>query len=200
MMGMVIFNLTDTFFLGRLGVKPLAAISFTFPVIMFLNGIGQGIGIGTSSLVSRHVIIAHRDEIRTMASSALLLGLLVVIFFVLFGMLTTRPLFSLLGASGEILEYVHDYMSIWYLGVPFVVLPMVGNNIVRATGDTFTPGIIMLTSAVINAVLDPLLIFGIGPFPEMGMKGASMAAQSSRMCQGEYPPNILLKNDSAKET
>jgi len=73
MMGMVIFNLTDTFFLGRLGVKPLAAISFTFPVIMFLNGIGQGIGIGTSSLVSRHVIIAHRDEIRTMASSALLL-------------------------------------------------------------------------------------------------------------------------------
>ena len=195
MMGMVIFNLTDTFFLGRLGVKPLAAISFTFPVIMFLNGIGQGIGIGTSSLVSRHVIIAHRDEIRTMASSALLLGLLVVIFFVLFGMLTTRPLFSLLGASGEILEYVHDYMSIWYLGVPFVVLPMVGNNIVRATGDTFTPGIIMLTSAVINAVLDPLLIFGIGPFPEMGMKGAALATVIARSVSMVIILTILYKRE-----
>lgn len=195
MMGMVIFNLTDTFFLGRLGVKPLAAISFTFPVIMFLNGIGQGIGIGTSSLISRNIITADRDQVRTMASSALLLGLLVVVVFVVVGMLTLRPLFSLLGASGDILEYVHDYMSIWYVGVPFVVLPMVGNNIVRATGDTFTPGMIMLTSAVINAVLDPLLIFGYGPFPEMGVKGAALATVIARSVSMIIILIILFKRE-----
>ena len=195
MMGMVIFNLTDTFFLGRLGVKPLAAISFTFPVIMFLNGIGQGIGIGTSSLVSRNIITAERDHVRTIASSALLLGLLAVVVFVVAGMLTIRPLFSLLGASGDILEYVHDYMSIWYVGVPFVVLPMVGNNVVRAAGDTFTPGMVMLTSAVINAVLDPLLIFGIGPFPEMGVKGAALATVIARSVSMVIILIILFKRE-----
>ena len=118
---------------GRLGVKPLAAISYTFPVIMFLNGIAQGIGIGTSSLVSRNIITTGKKEIQTMAGSALLLGILMVILFVVVGLLTIRPLFSLLGAEGEILEYVHDYMSIWYMGVLFVVIPMVGNNIIRAT-------------------------------------------------------------------
>ena len=180
MIGMVIFNLTDTFFLGRLGVKPLAAISYTFPVIMFLNGIAQGIGIGTSSLVSRNIITTGKKEIQTMAGSALLLGILMVILFVVVGLLTIRPLFSLLGAEGEILEYVHDYMSIWYMGVLFVVIPMVGNNIIRATGDTFTPGMTMLASAVINTILDPLLIFGIGPFPELGVKGAALATVIAR--------------------
>lgn len=56
-------------------------------------------------------------------------------------------------------------MKIWYLGVPFVVFPMIGNNIVRATGDTFMPGMLMLNSAIINVILDPLLIFGYGFFP-----------------------------------
>ena len=164
MLGMVIFNLVDTYFLGKLGVEPLAAIGFTFPVIMFLNGIAQGVGIGTSSLISRNVITADRNKMKTMASSALLLGLLLVVLFVAVGISTIRPLFTLLGAEGDVLDYIHDYMSVWYLGVPFVVLPMVGNNIVRATGDTFTPGMLMVASAVINTVLDPLLIFGYGPF------------------------------------
>ena len=71
-------------------------------------------------------------------------------------------------------------MQIWYLGVPFVVIPMIGNNIVRATGDTFTPGMLMVAIALVNVVLDPLMIFGIGPFPEMGIKGAALATVISR--------------------
>ncbi|MFA7090036.1 MAG: MATE family efflux transporter, partial [Bacteroidales bacterium] len=85
MLGMVIFNLVDTYFLGKLGVGPLAAIGFTFPVIMFLNGISQGVGIGTSSLISRNVITADRKKMKTMASSALLLGLLLVVVFAVVG-------------------------------------------------------------------------------------------------------------------
>ena len=195
MIGMVIFNLTDTFFLGRLGVEPLAAISYTFPVIMFLNGIAQGIGIGTSSLVSRNIIKADKKEMQTMAGSALLLGILMVVLFVVLGLLTIRPLFSLLGAEGEILEYVHDYMSIWYMGVLFVVIPMVGNNIIRATGDTFTPGMTMLTSAVINTILDPLLIFGIGPFPQMGVKGAALATVIARSVSMVVVVTILTRRE-----
>ena len=61
-----------------------------------------------------------------------------------------------------------------------LVFPMIGNNIVRATGDTFTPGMIMVVIAVVNAILDPFLIFGYGPFPELGIKGAALATVIAR--------------------
>ncbi len=180
LLGMVVFNLVDTYFVGKLGVHELAAMSFSFPVVMFLNSLAQGVGIGTSSLISRNIIHAERSAVKMMASRAILLGLLVVIVFVVAGLLTIRPLFSMLGAEKEVLDFILDYMQIWYFGVPFVVIPMIGNNIVRATGDTFTPGMIMVVIAVINALLDPLLIFGLGPFPEMGIKGAALATVLTR--------------------
>lgn len=180
MMGMVIFNLIDTYFVGKLGVNELAAMSFTFPVVMFLNSLSQGIGIGTSSLIARNIIHIERNEVKMMASRAILLGVIIVLFFVVVGLLTIRPIFSVLGAENEVLGYITDYMHIWYLGVPFVVIPMIGNNIVRATGDTFTPGMIMVAIAIVNAFLDPFLIFGYGPFPEMGIKGAALATVIAR--------------------
>lgn len=180
MMGMVIFNLVDTYFVGKLGVQELAAMSFSFPVVMFLNSLSQGIGIGTSSLVSRHIINTDRSVVKKMASRAIFLGVMVVVIFVVAGILTIKPVFSAMGAEGEVLEYINVYMKIWYLGVPFVVIPMIGNNIVRATGDTFIPGMIMVVSAVVNIIFDPLLIFGIGIFPEMGIEGAAVATVISR--------------------
>ena len=63
----------------------------------------------------------------------------------------------------------------WLAGVIFVVIPIVGNNAIRATGDTKTPSIIMVIMALTNAVLDPILIFGLGPFPELGIRGASIS-------------------------
>lgn len=180
MMGMVIFNLIDTYFVGKLGVHELAAMSFSFPVIMFLNSLSLSVGIGTSSLIARNIIHIERNEVKMMASRAILLGVIVVLFFVVVGLLTIRPVFSALGAEEEVLGYINDYMRIWYFGVPFVVIPMIGNNIVRATGDTFTPGMIMVAIAVVNAILDPLLIFGYGPFPEMGIKGAALATVIAR--------------------
>ncbi len=180
LIGMVIFNLIDTFFVGKLGVQQLAAMSFSFPVVMFLNSLAMGVGIGTSSLISRNIIHADKSEVRAMSGRAIVLGLIVVLVFVTIGLLTIRPLFTALGAEDDVLQYVDDYMRIWYLGVPFVVIPMIGNNIVRATGDTFTPGMIMLFSALFNAILDPLMIFGYGPFPEMGIKGAAWATVITR--------------------
>lgn len=180
MMGMVVFNLVDTFFVGKLGVQKLSAMSFSFPVVMLIGGLTQGVGIGTSSLVSRNIISSDRQEVKKMASRAILLGVLIVMIFAIAGYFTIQPVFSALGARGEALDQVSKYMHIWYLGVPFVVIPMIGNNIVRATGDTFTPGMIMVVSGILNALLDPFLIFGIGPFPEMGIEGAALATVISR--------------------
>ncbi len=195
MLGMIVFNLVDTFYVGRLGVHELAAMSFTFPVVAIVNSLSRSIGIGTSSLISRNVIYAEHKEVRMMASRAIFLGFVLVLFFVVLGMLTIRPIFHAMGAEGEILDYVEDYMKIWYLGMPFVVMPMVGNSIVRATGDTFTPGMIILSNAIINVILDPLLIFGIGPFPELGIKGAALTTVISRSVGFVLILTVLIRRE-----
>ncbi|MEA3448288.1 MAG: MATE family efflux transporter [Bacteroidota bacterium] len=196
MLGMVIFNLADTYFLGKLGVHQLAAMGFCFPVVMFINSLSQGIGIGTSSLISRNIITGKRSEVKLMASRAILLGVTVVLMFVIAGISTIRPLFSMLGASNQILPYINDYMSIWYYGVLFVVIPMIGNHIVRATGDTFFPGMVMVASAVVNIIMDPLLIFGYGPFPEMGIKGAALATVIGRSSGLIFILIVLIKREN----
>jgi putative MATE family efflux protein len=111
------------------------------------------------------------------------------------GQLTLNPLFRLLGARGEVLELVKSYMRIWYFGSIAVVVPQVGNNAIRATGDAKTPSLIMLASASMNAVLDPLLIFGLGPFPALGVAGAALATVFSRSTAFTVALLILVKRE-----
>jgi len=179
-LGMVIFNLADTFFVGQLGTNQLAALSFTFPVVLVVSSIAMGLGIGASAVISRAIGEGNYDKVKRLTTDSLTLSLIFVGFFALFGLFTVNPLFRLLGASGEVLSYISQYMTIWYFGVIFVVIPMVGNNAIRATGDTKTPGLIMVFAAFINIILDPILIFGIGPFPRLEIAGAAIATVIAR--------------------
>ncbi len=194
-MGIVMFNLVDTYFVGKLGVEQLAAMSFTFPFIMIFNSFAQGIGIGTSSLVSRSIIGASPESLKKMASRAIVLGIVIVFISVSVGWVVMKPIFQLLGAEGRVLGYILEYMRVWILGMPFVIIPMIGNNIIRATGDTLTPGINVLMNGVVNAILDPLFIFGIGIFPEMGMAGAALATVMGRACGLILILFVLIKRE-----
>ncbi len=195
MMGMVAFNLADTYFIGKVGVNELAALGFSFPVVMLVNSISLGMGIGTSSLISRSIGGSNRLTVRRYATAALFLGVLMIALFITVAQLTIRPLFTALGAKGEMLDFIHDYMSIWYWGMIFVVIPMMGNNIIRATGDTFTPGMLMLISAGVNIVMDPILIFGLGPIPFLSLKGAALATVIGRATGMILTLLILIKRD-----
>jgi len=179
-MGMVVFNLIDTIYVGRLGTAELAALSFTFPVVMVVTSIGLGIGVGASSLISFAIGEGNHGKVQRITSDSLVLSLLLVTVFISVGYFTIDPLFTALGATPEILILIHQYMEVWYLGVPFVIVPMVGNNALRAKGDMKTPATIMLIIVVVNIILDPLLIFGLGPFPELGLKGAAIATVFAR--------------------
>ncbi len=180
MAGMVIFNLVDTFWVGKLGVSELAAIGFTFPVIMIISSLAMGLGIGTTSLISRMIHKESKQLIQQYSVDAINLSLVIIIIFVAAGQLSIDPLFSALGVDETLMPLVKEYMVVWYWGMIFLVIPMVGNNIIRATGDTLRPGMIMLAAAVINMVLDPFLIFGWGSFNAMGLKGAALATVISR--------------------
>jgi len=169
------FNLVDTIFIGRLGTTPLAAISFTFPIVMVATNLAIGLGIGTSSVVARAIGEQDNQKIRNLATSSLLLSIFIVGTFVTIGFLTIKPLFFALGADEAILPLIEQYMQIWYAGMIFLVVPMVGNYIIRATGDMFWPGVIMVFSSILNLILDPILIFGLFGFPRLEMRGAAIA-------------------------
>lgn len=179
-LSMIAFNLIDTFFVGRLGTNELAAMSFTFPVVMVIGSLAMGLGIGLSALVSKAIGAGDFERVRRLTSDGLVLSVLVVLIAIIGGLLTIEPLFRALGATPDIIELIKEYMTIWYPGVLFVVVPMVGNNIIRATGDTKTPSLIMLVVVIINGILDPLLIFGIGPFPRLELAGAAIATVIAR--------------------
>ncbi len=195
MMGFVVFNLVDTFYITRLGVEQTAALTFTFPVVLIVNNIALGLGLGTASVISRAVGEGDEKKVKELSTDSLLLAVLVVFICMIIGLNTIEPVFKLLGASDATMIYIQKYMKIWYLGSSFVVVPMVGNNIIRALGDTKTPAMIMLVSATTNIILDPILIFGIGPFPKMGIAGAAIATVLSRMISFVFALYILIERD-----
>ncbi len=178
--GMVAFNLVDTYYVGQLGKDQLAALGFTFPVVLVISSIALGLGTGAGAVISRAIGRGDHHEVQELTNDSLILSLLLVAIFVVIGLLTIEPVFRLIGAGTKTLPYIIEYMSIWYTGMIFVVVPMVGNNAIRATGDTLVPSLIMLVAVVMNFILDPLLIWGIGPFPELGIQGAALSTVISR--------------------
>ena len=174
------FNLTDTWFVAQLGTLPLAAMSFSFPVVMLLNSITFGLGTGATAVVS-HALGRHDHEsARRITTHTLILAAIVVIVVSSGGLLTIDPVFSALGAEALVLPLIREYMVIWYLGVVFMVLPMMAGNIIRATGDTVSPSVIMVIASILNMILDPIMIFGLLGFPLMGIRGAALATVLSR--------------------
>lgn len=184
MMGMIAlisYNLADTFFVGQIGTMELAAISFTFPVNFIVGAITMGIGIGTSSVVSRLFGAQEREEAERVTLHAIFLGVVIGVSVVALGLATIEPVFRTLGADDTTLPIIVSYMSIYYYGGIFLVMPMITNSVLRASGDATTPAKIMTTAAVLNIVLDPILIFGYFGFPALGVEGAAIATVASNI-------------------
>jgi putative MATE family efflux protein len=178
--GIVGFNLADTYFIGQLGKDQLAALGFTFPIVLVISSIALGLGTGAGAVISRAIGRGDHHEVQKLTNDSLILSISIVAIMVVIGLLTIEEVFKLVGAGKDTLPYIKEYMSIWYPGMIFVVVPMVGNNAIRATGDTLSPSIIMVVAVIMNITLDPMLIWGIGPFPELGIKGAALSTVISR--------------------
>lgn len=176
---LISFNVVDTFFISLLGTEPLAAVSFTFPVTFTVVSLTIGLGIGTSAVIARKHGGDKPDEAHFDAFGALSVSALLVLTLALVGYLLMDPIFSLLQAQDELMPLIYQYMTPWYAGCVMLVTPMVGNAVLRASGDTRTPSIIMASGGLANAIFDPILIFGWGPIPAMGVKGAAYASIAS---------------------
>ncbi len=175
MVMLMTFGLVDTFFIGMLGTQQLAAISFTFPVTFTVISLNIGLGIGTSAVIAKLLGSQQQGQAKEAATGALMLTFILAIVLAVIGINSIEPIFALLGADNLQLVHIRDYMLVWYAAGVFLAMPMVGNSVLRASGDTKTPSYIMALGGLINALLDPLLIFGWGPVPAFGMQGAAIA-------------------------
>lgn len=180
-LAVITFNIADTYFVGQLGTTPLAALSFTFPVVMAITSLALGLGIGTASVLARAIGSKTQQEVQRLTTDSLVLSTLLVAVLSVIGLLTIEPLFSLMGAGAEALPLIREYMLLWYLGMPFLVVPMVGNFAMRSAGEARLPGLLMVVGALINIALDPLLIFGWGVVPALGIQGAAIASVLARI-------------------
>ncbi len=174
------FNFVDRLFVSRLGPVELGALGMAFTVQSILITIGSGTGIGASSLIARFIGAGKEEQANNAAEHSLLIILALALITTIFGPRLTRPLFLLLGASGQMLPYILSYINIILYGSFFQFFSMIGNGILRGEGNTVTPMRVMVVGTLVNIALDPLLIFGIGPFPALGVQGAALATVIGR--------------------
>jgi putative MATE family efflux protein len=169
------YNLTNAWFVASLGTEPLAAISFTFPVVMLLMFVTRGLGSGAMTLVAHAIGGKDRGRAAVITTHTLILSVLFTVVISVLGIFTITPVFSLLGASGETLNLTADYMRIWYLGAVIMTLLMVVSDIIISTGNTKAVSLLMVGSTVLNVFFDMGLIFGMFGMPKMGIVGAALA-------------------------
>ncbi len=181
MFSIMAFNLTDTWFVSLLGTKQLAAMGFSFPIVMLLHSINMGIGIGTSASVSKAIGEKNNRLVKLLTTNSLILGFIINFILSFAGWIFIPDILNIMNATPDTLNLATKYMRALFIFTPLVSLPMIGNHAIRATGDTKRPAIIMTTASLLNVILDPLMIFGIGPFPAMGLEGAAYATGITRM-------------------
>ncbi|MBT8039737.1 MAG: MATE family efflux transporter [Xanthomonadales bacterium] len=169
------FDAADMFFISRLGEAPLAAVAFALPLIWLTYGIGIGLEAGAASCVSRAVGRGEAERSRRLTTDTLMLAAAIGFALTLAGITTIDAVFSLLGATSELLPLAHDYMGIWYWVVPLDMVLWTTLASIRARGNTALEAKVITAAAVLNLVLDPILIFGWLGAPELGIKGAALA-------------------------
>ncbi|MBW2992028.1 MATE family efflux transporter [Candidatus Woesearchaeota archaeon] len=170
------FNIVDGIFVGKLSTEALAAVSISFPVFFLMISLAGGLGIGTTSLIARSIGSKFYNKANNVAVHALLLAVVLYIFFSVTGLLFGKQLFSLISSDAALLPLVLEYMNIIFAGSIFMFLAFIANNILRGEGNMKTPMVVMGSSAVLNIILDPIFIFTLG----LGVKGAAIATVISR--------------------
>ena len=149
----LISTLADAYFIAKLGTHELAALTFSFPVVMLIISLSIGFGTGVVSVISRNVGLGDQASVRALGTDSIVLATIITAIISFIGFQTIDPLFRLLGAEEAVLPLIHDYMQVWYLGTLFQIIPQVGSSVIRAHGDARTPSALMALAAVVNAVV-----------------------------------------------
>jgi len=169
------YQLTDAWFVSRLGTLPLAAMGFVYPVVILLTFVAGGLGVGVTTLAS-HAMGRHdyRDAAR-LVSHGVTLTVSTSVALSIIGYLSIDWIFARLGADAATMPLIRQFMRIWFLGALTMSLPMMGNGILISCGDSKAASRFMVLGALLNVALNPILIFGYLGLPPMGIAGSALA-------------------------
>ncbi|MEL7190541.1 MAG: MATE family efflux transporter [Pseudomonadota bacterium] len=172
---MTSIGLIDSYFIGQLGPKALAAISFIFPVLVAVNSLAVGVMVGINSVVARAIGEDDHDKAVRLANLGLIFSLVIGVIMGLSMYLLIGPIFTLMNAPADLLPLISDYMVPFAFGFPITLLVMGCNGVLRAQGEAKKTSYVSFTFAGVNWVLDPILIVGAFGIPGFGMMGAAYA-------------------------
>ncbi len=174
------YNIVDTAFVGKLGHEAIAALTLVWPLQLTMIALSFGVGVGANSLIARLLGAGDKRQANHAAAQAFLLGVFSGLVVMAVALLWTDPILRLLGARPDTLPLAREYMRTLMWFAPLVFFPMVANNLLRAEGNPVLAMSVMIISGCTNILLDPLFIFGIGPFPALGVRGAAVATVIAR--------------------
>ncbi len=171
-----IYNLVDAFWLGKVGKIALNAPGLSGPLFFVVFAIGWGFGTGGTALVAQYTGAGREREADRAAAQTILLLCVLISAMVLPVFALAPRILRLMQAPAEAVAPATVYLRVFLLGLPFIAFTMAYGSVLRAVGDTITVVVITGAANVVNLALDPLLIFGVGPFPELGVMGAAVAS------------------------
>ncbi len=191
----VLYNLADTFWLGRLGAEAVAAISVGFPIVFLLISIGGGFTIAGTTLVAQYTGSKKPEMANRVAGQVLIFVFLLAVLLSILGYNFNDEILTLMGTPPQILDDASSYLDVVFAGVSFMFIFFVFSSLLRGYGDTRTPMKLMVFSTILNIILDPFLIFGWSVFPDLGVAGAAVATVFSRAVAGFIGLFILFRGD-----
>ena len=187
-------NLIETIYVSLLGTDELAALGFTFPLVMLLQSMTMGLGVGASSVVARKIGADEWVQATSIISHSLLITVIFVGIVSLLVSSTLSQIFDLLGAEKNIKSMALEFMEVWFYGLPFFAVAMVGTSLMRAAGDVATPGYLMAAGSFLQVLFGPALIFGFSEWDGFGLKGAAIAFIVARTTTFLFVIYFLNKN------
>ena len=192
MMIQALYNVVDSIFVARYHPDALQAISLAFPMQMVMISFGIGTAVGVNSLIARRLGAKNFAEANNAAAIGLVLAVFNWIIFLILGLTVSRPFIALFTKDETVIQYGGQYLTI-VLCVSFgMMISAMSEKILQATGNMIFPMLTQLLGAVINIIFDPLLIFGVGFFPRLGVMGAAIATVFGQLCSMTFVLIILF--------
>ena len=188
------YNIVDSIYVGRLSTDALSALSISFPVQMFLIAVGVGTGVGTSSLISRLLGKGDNCRANNVAEHVFFIAIIYGVLGGLLGIFYSENIVRLFTNDPILIDLGYQYINIILTGSIAIFIPATFNYILRGEGNTFLPMMTMIIGAVLNMIIDPFLIFGLGPFPQLGVAGAAYATVFSRFIGGIFIIFVLFSD------